>query len=203
MKQSLVMSAIVAALLVSSAQADLIVSTNRSVYNGSLDLIEFYVDDLTGVVDGTAIDMLEGTWTASEGATMYLQESFGDFWNIMTNTNGATFPPQSFVNFDGLSSASDPQLWGRTGSGTDYSSFMGSWYVSSPSGNWGEGSLIAKIYVTTAGEVSFSGKYESTYNRGTEFDTTFSSVPIPEPSTLALLACGFIGLLAYAWRKSR
>ncbi|NLF09686.1 MAG: PEP-CTERM sorting domain-containing protein [Pirellulaceae bacterium] len=27
--------------------------------------------------------------------------------------------------------------------------------------------------------------------------------PIPEPSTLALLACGLIGLLAYAWRKRK
>jgi hypothetical protein len=27
--------------------------------------------------------------------------------------------------------------------------------------------------------------------------------PVPEPSTLALLAAGLAGLLAYAWRKRR
>lgn len=40
---------------------------------------------------------------------------------------------------------------------------------------------------------------------GTAFDNFVLSDPtvIPEPSTLALLVCGLIGLLAYAWRKRR
>jgi len=34
-------------------------------------------------------------------------------------------------------------------------------------------------------------------------DVTASYTPIPEPSTLVLLAAGLVGLLCYAWRKRR
>ena len=36
---------------------------------------------------------------------------------------------------------------------------------------------------------------------GDPVDVTISSSPIPEPSTLVLLAVGIVGLLAYAWRR--
>lgn len=35
------------------------------------------------------------------------------------------------------------------------------------------------------------------------FDTTGAYAPVPEPSTIALLVTGLIGLLAYAWRKRK
>jgi hypothetical protein len=38
---------------------------------------------------------------------------------------------------------------------------------------------------------------------GTGADTSGVMAAIPEPSTLALLACGLVGLLAYAWRKRK
>jgi len=43
---------------------------------------------------------------------------------------------------------------------------------------------------------SFTG----TFNPATDF---VLSAPIPEPSTLVLLGCGLLGLLAYAWRKRK
>ena len=37
----------------------------------------------------------------------------------------------------------------------------------------------------------------------TTFDDVGISSVVPEPSTIALLTTGLLGLLAYAWRKRR
>ena len=56
-----------------------------------------------------------------------------------------------------------------------------------------DGSLDAIAFST------FTGTFDPVQNGGTD---QFALV-IPEPSTLALLATGLIGLLCYAWRKRR
>ncbi|NQU20417.1 MAG: PEP-CTERM sorting domain-containing protein [Candidatus Nealsonbacteria bacterium] len=49
--------------------------------------------------------------------------------------------------------------------------------------------------------LSFGGPPNGYDRRNYEFNIEISAEPIPEPSTLALLAVGAFGLLAYAWRK--
>jgi len=62
-----------------------------------------------------------------------------------------------------------------------------------------------------AGIPLVSGQYQATgfslrmfnNSNGTAYQDNFSVSQIPEPSTLALLAAGLVGLLCYAWRKRR
>jgi len=57
---------------------------------------------------------------------------------------------------------------------------------------FGDGSYYTLSYVYDAGTDMSAGN-----------DMALVANPIPEPSTLALLAAGLVGLLAYAWRKRK
>ena len=65
------------------------------------------------------------------------------------------------------------------------------------------GGTLATFYVTTGANITFTGQIG--LSGGELIPVTFSTsaAPIPEPSTLVLLASGLIGLLAYAWRKRK
>ncbi len=51
--------------------------------------------------------------------------------------------------------------------------------------------------------MGFSPYYPRLDASGWVDDVSVFTADVPEPSTLALLACGLIGLLAYAWRKRK
>ena len=66
------------------------------------------------------------------------------------------------------------------------------------------GSSNSALTGSQLGEIQFlnpAGLPAATY--GATILSTGEIVPIPEPGTLALLAAGLIGLLAYAWRRRR
>jgi hypothetical protein len=88
------------------------------------------------------------------------------------------------------------QTWNGTSS--DY--IQGTWLTTGThlSGT----STLAVLYVTTGGDVSFTGALSLDYNGGQVPNVTFTTA-VPEPGTLAMLAAGLFGLVAYAWRKRK
>lgn len=66
------------------------------------------------------------------------------------------------------------------------------------------GTSDLKIGLNGAGNLGFNGAIDYIRLSNVALDSSqFVGAPIPEPSTIVLLATGLLGLLAYAWRKRK
>jgi hypothetical protein len=177
-----------------------------------------YVTNLTGTWDfGTGAINLPGTssnWAAKVLNDGDCQDSDGGIAGVGPTT------PQTWFNFS--TKTADPSSRSGLISGTLYHRFTEGLNITmdylffpsfgigavdatpgdNGSGNGFDNTLLAVLYVskTTAlspGETIFSGT--AAYNLMDEFGTTTVQI-VPEPSTLALLCCGLLGLLAYMRR---
>lgn len=180
------------------------------------DVVDIYLSALGGVANGSEVVLFEGAWR-SVGGSFIVYPAEVTVLNYKKHASDMfALDDESWVNFSYNASAD----WSRDGGATAYTTlFQGGWYNGSASeANWSVGAgdtdgdgitenLLAHLVVTKGTtEITFGGgpndKIGYTYDSGTTEVTSFM-VPIPEPSTLALLACGLFGLLAYTWRKQR
>jgi hypothetical protein len=92
-------------------------------------------------------------------------------------------------------------FWSDTAS----SYLQGSWFsTTAKTAGTGNAARLAAIAVTTGGDVSYTGDMLlSKTGGGLAREVTFTTAAVPEPGTLAMLAGGLVGLLAYAWRKRK
>ena len=73
------------------------------------------------------------------------------------------------------------------------------------------GTLLAKFFVTPSTDLTFVAAtggidgfgFSTPGGSHTADPCSFTTAAVPEPWTIALLACGLFGLLAYAWRKRK
>ncbi len=210
MKRFLTFAACLTLLGATAARAEYIatVAAERETYDEELDKITFTVDSVN--VEGAVVAAIEGAWTATGGeAALYLDAT--EYWPYYTYVlppapppGGPPAEPHSYCNFYGI--ATTGVDWLRTGEGTNYSEMLGgAWYTEAPEDRVGEGETLAVFYVTKDAGISYSGEMGvSLYGVGSTTKAyEFSMPPVPEPSTLVLLACGLLGLAAYALRKRK
>jgi hypothetical protein len=205
------------------------VSVSRITNTGvsGVDELIFKINSITAPVNTiSTISALptqpnaSATWTAVGSGQIALSSANASWYSNTT----APFPndtddygtgygaPQTYVNLevttapDARTAAAPQSTFGSYNGYTykGYSMFYGNWYLPATPADAADyptvGSILAGIYVSSGSDVSFTGGFGLTNN---DFVSgSFSSV-VPEPSTLALLASGLVGLLAYAWRKRK
>jgi hypothetical protein len=233
-------------------------SYTRTSHNANLDEIDIH---LTGFITAgfgagnQELQLLEGTWAATNGGSLYLGGSSSS-WKYLT-TNGdfmGQSPPQSYVNFNGII---DTTLTGWTSS--HYAqSLTGAWFNDprsnpdyeyyrltpiEPARNAGifDNTLLASFFVTKGADLTFTanaswggwgftnsvilpqclsgdldsmssadvfdalaqsdGTYTITGSFSTGANQPAPTVNVPEPTVMALLVAGVLGLMGCVWRR--
>jgi hypothetical protein len=121
------------------------------------------------------------------------------------NDMRGTPAPGSYVNLNltnGESFVGNPLAMYQDGSLINgYSGFADTWFTTTGSRQLGAGGTLAVMYVSANAGVTCTGELITTTEGGNGYLGSFTAAAVgtPEPSTLALLASGLVGLLAYAW----
>ena len=195
--------------------------------------VSIFAEALKGLAAGSQINLIEGKWTAVDGmfavaskaATNNTFQTDTTWAGLDAGASSGMPTGYSAVNFSAFMGGS---LWSRdNGTATTSNTIAGGWYdnavaandlfVTSDRANDQNGdsypSDLLGIFKVTKSTTAITfasdgntGSYGFGYaygSGGTMEVTNFTTLPSPEPSSIALLGCGLFGLMAYAWRKRK
>ena len=188
------------------------VDYTRTAQSGALaglDLVILSVDSINGAGSSLINGMVSAgvgnpTFTGLNGSYMYICDP-GTVY--ITNSLPAFTAPGSYINFDSVAGAfagtlksGAPVYAATVGAVHGYSEWSAGVFTNGA--GTGVGGTLAAIYVPNNGNFQLVGGL-SLLDGNVLTGSGMTTSDIPEPTTLALLATGLVGLLAYAWRKRK
>jgi hypothetical protein len=191
--------------VVTSYSGDVGVNATVDFSGSTYDVVTLAITSING---GSAVKGMSGVWSETGTTGFYLSKG-----SVTRTTSAYDSSGSTYVNVDSQTN----KMWDGTTvafatptSTTDVcSSFGDTWFSSNTSGNLSVGDTLAVIYITKGWHAISFGNYDTSANlayvpvSGGSFNNETITVSVPEPSTLALLAGGLAGLIAYAWRKRK
>ena len=172
----------------------------------------------------TVVMGISGTWSGV-GGNLGVSSLDGTDWVARTSNANNNTPVESFVNFDTIDDyygldvyqrgpgSAGSYAWFTSGNEGGWYTVLGGTYLGPVDGTFGtiygafqETTLLAKMYVTSGGDVAFEGAFQTWDGRrsmpvpcpspSVEFSTA-----VPEPSPAVLLAIALIGFATGVWRR--
>ena len=219
MKRVLLLSACVLLGLACVAQAEVLSTTytgpvsfsaTRDASNPNYDKVTIVISGFPGSNIADKLTALSGQWSVLSTTPGVTGTGFflnSDSTDDTDNTNKATTYINLPSNTGTLRDGSTPAFTVATGTGV-YSAFADSWYSGATTKFLAVNANVAVLEVTkgwtdiTLGAIN-TGNWSALSTVALGALPASIHVTIPEPGTIALLGCGLVGLVAYAWRKRK